>query len=118
MPAGRCTLFHHRHMTTVGPVAERFKTPAKVRGREMSGDPAECREHAKECLRIAANATRPGARELFEELARSWLRLACDLENSAALHKEWGEPSVKKSILGTIHSKIGGRHGLRVRSAR
>jgi hypothetical protein len=63
----------------------------------MSGDPAECREHAKECLRIAANATRPGARELFEELARSWLRLACDLENSAALLKEWGEPSVKKA---------------------
>jgi hypothetical protein len=66
----------------------------------MLGDPAESREHAKECLRIAANATRLGARELVEELARSWL--PGDLENSAALHKEWGEPSVKKSIVSIV----------------
>jgi hypothetical protein len=62
----------------------------------MPGDPAACRDHAKTCLKLAASATRPDAREVFEDLARTWLQLACDLESSTALLKEWGEPGSNK----------------------
>jgi hypothetical protein len=62
----------------------------------MPGDPNVCREHAKCCLKLAASATRPDAREVFEDLARTWLRLAYDLERTAGLLEEWGEPDFKK----------------------
>ena len=62
----------------------------------MPGDPSECREHAKTCLKLADSATRADAREVFEDLARTWLRLACDLESSSVLLKEWGDPRFKK----------------------
>jgi hypothetical protein len=60
----------------------------------MPGDPKECRDHAKTCLRLAAETRKPEAREVFESLARTWLRLACDRESSTLLLKEWGEDSV------------------------
>jgi hypothetical protein len=52
----------------------------------MPGDPNECREHAESCLRLAAETHNPQAKETFESLAQTWLRLAVDLE--AAL--VWG----------------------------
>jgi hypothetical protein len=30
--------------------------------------------------------------QVFEDLARTWLQLACDIESSTALLGEWGEP--------------------------
>jgi hypothetical protein len=63
----------------------------------MPGDPRECREHAKTCLWLAAETTTPEARQVFEDLAGTWLRLAADLESSTALIKEWGGPPIKKA---------------------
>jgi hypothetical protein len=46
----------------------------------MRGDPKECREHAKRCLKIAQEATNPALRASLEDIAQQWLRLAADLE--------------------------------------
>jgi hypothetical protein len=48
-------------------------------------------------MRLAAQATRPYDKEVFENLAHTWMRLARDLESSAALLKQWGEANVKKA---------------------
>ena len=37
----------------------------------MPGDPKECREHAKRCLEIAANAPSQLEKAKFEELAQN-----------------------------------------------
>ena len=58
----------------------------------MPGDPKECRQHAEKCQRLALEAKTEQARETFEGLARTWLRLAVDLENAQALLNEWGPP--------------------------
>ena len=50
----------------------------------MPGDPKECRQHALACVRLAQNSASPQAREEFANLARTWLRLADDLEQSLA----------------------------------
>ena len=57
---------------------------------DMPGDPKECREHARECQRIANTATNEQTREVFHNLATTWLRLANDLERSKALLDTWG----------------------------
>ena len=59
----------------------------------MPGDPKECREHAKNCLRMAKEAQTE--RETFEQLAQRWLALAADLEAAAALINEWGNGGSK-----------------------
>jgi hypothetical protein len=56
----------------------------------MPGDPSECREHAKSCLQLAAEAHSSQSKETFESLAETWLRLAADLEQARALLEEWG----------------------------
>ena len=48
----------------------------------MPGDPKECREHAKCCLRMAAAASSPMVRDNFLSLAHTWSRLARELEAS------------------------------------
>jgi hypothetical protein len=63
----------------------------------MPGDPSDCRKHAKNCLRLAAEAHTPQAKETFESLAETWLRLAADLETSKALLKQWGSDPNKLS---------------------
>jgi hypothetical protein len=50
----------------------------------MPGDPSECREHAKRCLKVAASTRSPLAKAQFEELAQKWLVLATDLERAKA----------------------------------
>ena len=62
----------------------------------MPGDPKECREHAKNCSRLASEAKTEHARETFENLARTWLRLAVDLENAQALLDQWGDRQTEK----------------------
>ena len=61
-----------------------------LREGHMPGDPIECREHAKSCLQLAAEAHNPQAKETFESLAHTWLLLAADLESARALLKQWG----------------------------
>ena len=56
----------------------------------MPGNPHECREHAKSCLRRAAEAKFPEVKAHFEELAQRWLSLATDLDVTHSLLEEWG----------------------------
>jgi len=48
----------------------------------MQGDPKECRQHALSCVRLAQTSASPQAREQFANLARTWIKLADDLERS------------------------------------
>lgn len=56
----------------------------------MLGNPRECRDHAKNCLRLAAEAQMPGAKAHFEALAEKWLELATDLDATVAVLTEAG----------------------------
>ena len=51
----------------------------------MSGDPKECRQHALACLRLVQTSASPQARQEFADLARTWIRLADDLERTLVL---------------------------------
>ena len=51
----------------------------------MPGSPKECRRHALACMQISQASASPDAREHFADLARTWLRLAGDLESGQAL---------------------------------
>jgi hypothetical protein len=48
----------------------------------MPGDPKECRQHALNCVRLAQTSPYPHAREHFARLARTWIKLADDIERS------------------------------------
>ena len=50
----------------------------------MPGDPKECRQNALACVRLAQTSASPQAREEFAKLARTWIRLADDLEQTLA----------------------------------
>jgi hypothetical protein len=64
----------------------------------MPGDPKECREHAKRCLELASEATPSSlAKARFKDLAKTWIRLATDLEHAEALLKQWGDPKLLKT---------------------
>ena len=51
----------------------------------MPGDPKECRQHALNCVRLAQTSSTPQAREQFANLARTWIRLADDLERTLVI---------------------------------
>jgi ubiquinone biosynthesis protein UbiJ len=51
----------------------------------MPGDPKECRRHALSCMQISQSSASSEATEHFADLARTWLRLAGDLESGQAL---------------------------------
>ncbi|HEY6670747.1 MAG TPA: hypothetical protein VI075_07430, partial [Methyloceanibacter sp.] len=50
----------------------------------MPGNPEECRQHALACVRLAQTSATPQARDHFAKLARSWIKLAEDLERGRA----------------------------------
>jgi hypothetical protein len=56
----------------------------------MPGNPHDCREHAKDCLRLANDATTPEAKTHLEKLANQWIELATDLEMTSVLMAQWG----------------------------
>jgi len=56
----------------------------------MPGDPKECRENAKRCLKFAQTARTEADRERFEGLAQWWLVLATDFEVAKVLLEKWG----------------------------
>jgi hypothetical protein len=68
-----------------------------MRESTVPGDPKECREHAKTCLRMASETNSPQAKETFENLAQTWLRLAADLEAAKALIDKGGNGPTKPS---------------------
>ena len=51
----------------------------------MPGDPKECRRHALACVRLAQTSSTPQTREQFANLARTWIRLADDLERTLGI---------------------------------
>ena len=51
----------------------------------MTGSPKECRTHAMVCSRLADTLPDGRSRQMFAALAKTWLELATDLENSQAL---------------------------------
>lgn len=53
----------------------------------MSGNPAECRQHALECADMAELATTSEARQTFLDLSKSWLRLARELDGAQGFLK-------------------------------
>jgi len=59
----------------------------------MPGDPKQCREQAKHCLKLAAQTSSPLAKARFEDLAQTWLRLASVIERTRALVAHWGSPN-------------------------
>ena len=50
----------------------------------MPGDPKECRQHALNCVHLAKGASTPELRDHFAKLARTWIKLADELEQSEA----------------------------------
>jgi hypothetical protein len=74
----------------------RFKNP--LASMPMLGNPKECREHAKNCLRLADQAMTPVAKAKFEQLADIWMRLAYSLEASQALIDEMDRASPKLAL--------------------
>src|SRR5262245_37568957 len=54
----------------------------------MPGNPEECRLHALICVRLAQTSVTRQARDHFAKLARTWIRLADDLERSRAFIDE------------------------------
>jgi hypothetical protein len=63
----------------------------------MPGNPRECGEHAKNCLRLAGEAGRPEAKAHFEGLTKRWIELATDLEATQVLLNEMAVPARKPS---------------------
>jgi hypothetical protein len=51
----------------------------------MPGDPNECRERAKRCWALAAEARNPALKESLIDLAQRWSALATDLEATNSL---------------------------------
>jgi hypothetical protein len=51
----------------------------------MPGDPKECRQHALTFVRLAQTSATPEAREHYAELAKTWLKIAADLESDQTL---------------------------------
>jgi hypothetical protein len=54
-------------------------------------DPSECREHALHCVRMSQTSSSPEAREIWSDLAKTWLRFASDLEANEGLLDKWGK---------------------------
>ena len=55
----------------------------------MPGNPTECREQAKRCLQLAAEASSHLAKEHFKALAQSWMHLASDIELTNEIVTQW-----------------------------
>jgi len=60
----------------------------------MPGDPEECRQQARDCLRIAQQPKSHEAREDYTALANTWMQLANMFESDNALIKGLCEASV------------------------
>jgi hypothetical protein len=70
----------------------------------MPGDPKECRDHARECQRLAQTARSETARLAFDNLANTWLGLAHELEVTKALLDTWSDDSFAKRTNGRHQS--------------
>jgi hypothetical protein len=62
----------------------------------MPGDPNDCRENAKRCLKLASETTNPRLKESLIDVAERWAALARDLETTRVLLAEVGAISSGK----------------------
>ena len=62
----------------------------------MPGNSQEGLDHAQQCMRLAAEASRPSDKQHFEELSQRWIALTRDLEVTQALLATWGDPDPKQ----------------------
>jgi hypothetical protein len=60
---------------------------------DMPLDPKECRQQALACVRLAETSPSPQVRRHYAELAKTWLTLAGDLDDTDAHLKR--EPEKK-----------------------
>jgi hypothetical protein len=56
----------------------------------MPGDPRECLEQARECVRLANSTHDPRVRADYATLAYTWLKLAKIFEHDNAMLTRWG----------------------------
>jgi len=62
----------------------------------MPGNPEECRVHAANCRRLAAEFTNKAVKETFSNLAEHWEQLARELAAAQAFLKAMAELDAKK----------------------
>lgn len=55
----------------------------------MPGDPNEYQQHAKRCLKLAAETADPVLKETLTDSAQRWERLASDLAATNELLAKW-----------------------------
>lgn len=58
-------------------------------------DPGECRRRAIECVRLAQTTNDREARQIWSDLAKTWLIFATDIEANECLLDEWGRPKAR-----------------------
>jgi hypothetical protein len=46
----------------------------------MTGGPNECRKRALQCVQIADSSLDPKSRDIFADMAATWVQLAVELE--------------------------------------
>jgi hypothetical protein len=66
----------------------------------MPGNPEECRQHALTCARLAQTAATRQGRDHFAKLARTWIKLADDLEKNQAFLAELNAETERKKQSG------------------
>jgi len=57
----------------------------------MPGDPRQCRLYASRCLALAKRSRNPEARQAFTEMAKTWNRLAAEMEADQTLFQAISE---------------------------
>jgi hypothetical protein len=62
------------------------------------GDPKDCRDNANRCIEIMNDSINVRRRETLLNLAKAWLQLARDLENSPEFSARCGDVSIIKKV--------------------
>jgi len=73
------------------PMAARGRYADQLQFRSQT-NPSECRQRALECVRLAQTTKDQEARQIWSDLAKTWLVFAADLEANECLLDEWGKP--------------------------
>ena len=85
------------HPVKTATVAEdvREKPTQHLRQLDSQTDSGECRQRALECVRLSQTTIEPEAKQVWSDLARTWLMFATDIEANKCLLDEWGKPRPK-----------------------
>ena len=76
----------------------------------MRIDPSDdCRQHALHCVRMSQMSNSLEAREIWSDLAKTWLRFASDLEANHGLLDEWGKPKLRSTPMDDVAPPV--EHG-------